>query len=399
MTNFKKDFPIFQNNLWMVFLDSWASSQKPKYVIDWVSKFVQNDYANIHRGYYALSERSEDAYHQSKKIISEFLNCSATEIFYTYNSTYGINLIAWSLGISWYLKKWNNVLVGIREHHANVVPRQIVAKQYGLEIRFVAIDENYEIDWKDFDSKYDEKTSVVAIGHVSNVTGQIYDLKQIKSKLRDDTFFLVDASQSIPHFAVDVKEIGCDCLAFTWHKVFAYTWIWAVYLKKDWIKKLDCIFSWWGAIEDVSENQVTYPHNIEKFEMWTPNIIWAVSLLKAFEYIKNIWWYEVMKKHEDELVSYTLEKFQSLQDKIDLIWSWSSKNRIGVFSFIMKNWKNVNQIWELFAKNNIAVRCGGHCAYPLHKKLWKTWTCRMSLHIYNDKNDIDRFFEVLSEIV
>lgn len=403
--NFKKDFPVFENNQDLVFLDSWASSQKPKYVIDWVSEFISNDYANIHRWYYALSERSEEAYHNSKKIVAEFLHCSATEIFYTYNSTYGINLIAWSLGISWYFSKWDNILVWIWEHHANVVPRQIIAKQYWVEIRFIAMDIKYEIDWKDFDSKYDENTKVVAIGHVSNVTGQIYDLKQIKNKLRDDTFFLVDASQSIPHFALDVQDIWCDCLVFTWHKVFAYTGIGTVYLKKNWIKKLDCIFSWWWAIKSVSETEFTFPNNIDKFEMWTPNIIWAVSLLKAFEYIRNIWWYEVIQKHEEELINYTLEKFNNLKNKIDLIWPvrqvwyWSSKNRIWVFSFVIKDWKNVNQIWEIFAKSNVAVRCGWHCAHPLHKKLWRTWTCRISLHIYNDKNDVDKFFEVLSEIV
>lgn len=397
--NFKKDFPVFENNPWLVFLDSGASSQKPSYVIDWVSQFVANDYANIHRWYYSLSERSEEAYHDSKKIVAEFLNCYASEVFYTYNSTYWVNLIAHSLAISNFFQKWDNILVWIREHHANVVPRHIIAKQYWLEVRFIAMNNDYEIDRQDFEKKYDEKTKLVAIGHVSNVTGQIYDPKQVKNKLRDDTFFIIDASQSVPHFSVDVKDIWCDCLVLTWHKVFSYTGIWAVYLKKDRIKKLDCIFSWWWAIEDVSEDKVTFPTNIDKFEMGTPNIIWAVSLLKAFEYIRNIWGYEVIEKQENDLIDYTLAKFGAMQDKVEIIWSKSNKNRVWVFSFVIRNWKNVNQMGELFAKSNIAVRCGGHCAYPLHKKLWKTWTCRISLYIYNDKQDIDMFLKVLEETI
>jgi len=240
----KKDFPIFKNNPWLVFLDNAASSQKPQYVIDGVSEFVAHDYANIHRGLYSLSEKSETTYHHSKELVGELLNCKASEIIYSYNSTYAINLIAQSLVISDIIKSWDIVLLWIREHHANILPRQILAERKGFTIEFFNINDEYEIDRNDFDQKYSDTVKVVSVAHVSNVTGKIYDVKKIKSKLRDDTFFLVDGSQSVPNFPVDVQDIGCDCLVFTGHKMMAYTGIGVIYLKKEWIKKLVPIIRW-----------------------------------------------------------------------------------------------------------------------------------------------------------
>ncbi len=398
----KKDFPIFKNNPWLVFLDNAASSQKPQYVIDGVSEFVANDYANIHRGLYALSEKSEEVYHHSKELVGELLNCKASEIIYSYNATYGINLIAQSLVISDIIKAWDTVLLWIREHHANILPRQILAERKWFTIEFFNIDEDYEIDRNDFQKKYTDKVKVVSVAHVSNVTGKIYDVKKIKSKLRDDTFFLVDGSQSVPNFPVDVEDIGCDCLVFTWHKMMAYTGIWIVYLQKKWIKTLVPMVRGGGTIEDVSTEGHSLVTNSDKFEAGTPNIIWAISLLKALEYIKSIGWMQKIWEHEQQLVHSIIHK---LKDKwrgtsdspVEIIWPMTEKNRVAVFSFVLSNNKNFNNIGEYFSDHNIAIRCGGHCAYPLHKHFKKPGTCRMSAYIYNDENDIAKFFEILSQ--
>lgn len=402
----KKDFPIFKNNPWLVFLDNAASTQKPQYVIDGVSEFVASSYANIHRWLYSLSEKSEEVYHHSKELVGELLNCKASEIIYSYNSTYAINLIAQSLVISDILNTWDTVLLWIREHHANILPRQILAERKGFNIEFFTIDDQYEINRDDFDQKYSDKVKVVSVAHVSNVTGKIYDVKKIKSKLRDDTFFLVDGSQSVPNFPVDVQDIGCDCLVFTGHKMLAYTGIWAIYLKKEWIKKLVPIIRWWGTIEDVSIEWHTLAGNSDKFEAGTPNIIWAVSLLKALEYIKSIGWMKKIREHEQKLVKSFL---QNLRDKgrgtrwkdspIEIIWPLTPEDRVAVFSFTLSNTTNFNKIGETFAEANIAIRCGGHCAYPLHKRFKKAWTCRMSGYIYNDEADIKAFFDVLEGLV
>ena len=396
--DYKKDFPVFQNNPWLVFLDNGASTQKPQSVIDGVSDFVAHDYANIHRWLYALSERSEIAYHASKDVLARLLNCKASEIFYTYNSTYGINILAGSLVRSKILQAWDVVLLSIWEHHANVLPWQILAEQFGFEVKFFEMNDDYTIDRHDFDQKYDQKVKVVSCSQVSNVTGQIYDMKAIKAKLRDDTFFMIDGSQSVPHFAVDVQSIWCDALVLTGHKMMAYTGIWAVYLKKEWMKKLSPMMAGGGTVEDVSIAGHTLTSGADKFEAGTPNIIWAVSMLKAIEYIDSIGWIDQVRSHEQEITALALKWFEQLAGRVTLIGSFDPKQRIGAFSFVINKEANFNTIWEAFAAENIAVRCGGHCAYPLHKQLGLGGTCRMSTYVYNDIADIEKFFEVLEKI-
>ncbi len=404
MIMLKNDFPIFRNNPWLVFLDNAASTQKPQYVIDGVSEFVASSYANIHRGMYPLSERSEELYHHSKELVGELIGCKASEIIYTYNSTYWINMIAQSLVISDVLHTGDTVLLWIREHHANILPWQILAERKGFTIEFFNINEEYEIDRNDFDQKYSDKVKVVSVAQVSNVTGKIYDVKKIKSKLRDDTFFLVDGSQSVPNFPVDVQDIGCDCLVFTGHKMMAYTGIWIIYLKKEWIKKLVPIIRGGGTIEDVSTQWHSLLATAEKFEAGTPNIIGAVSLLKALEYIKSIGGMEKIREHEQALVHYFINKLREKgrdtrdNSSIEIIWPLTTQDRVAVFSFTLSKTTNFNHIGEIFAEHNIAIRCGGHCAYPLHKRFKKSWTCRMSAYIYNDEADIGKFFEVLAKI-
>jgi len=396
--NYKKDFPIFQNNPWLVYLDNGASTQKPKCVIDWVSEFTANYYANIHRWSYDLSEKSEEFYFESKKKVSEFLNCKSSEVIYSYNSTYWMNLIAQSLCKSKILWKWDSVILWLREHHANVMPRKLLSEEYWFQVKYLSIDDNYEIDRNDFSKKYDDTVKVVSIGHVSNVTWKIYDVEKVKSKLRPDTFFIVDWSQSFPNMPIDVQKIGCDCFIFTGHKAMAYTGIWWVYLKKDWIKELTPMVSWWWAIKDLDVDFYELPTTVSKFEAWTPNIIWAVSLLKALEYIESIWWINEIFKHEKKIVQYCLPKFAELSDKVNLIWP-KTEDRVAVFSFFIPENQNFNNVWEIFSEHNIAIRCWWHCAYPIHKSLKIPWTCRMSAYIYNDLSDIDKFFETLKELI
>lgn len=394
----KKDFPIFDNNPWLVFLDNAASTQKPLYVIDGVSDFVASSYANIHRWSYSLSEQSEEAYYHSKQLVGELINCKAGEVIYSYNSTYGINLIAQSLIISDVINTGDIVLLWIREHHANILPWQVLAERKGFTIEFFNINDEYEIDRNDFDQKYTDKVKVVAVSQVSNVTGKIYDVKKIKSKLREDTFFLVDGSQSVPNFPVDVQDIGCDCLVFTGHKMMAYTGIGVIYMKKDLIRKLVPMIRGWGTIEDVSTEWHTLLGNYHKFEAGTPNIIGAVSLSKAIEYIQSIGGMEKIWEHEQKMVNKCLEEFEKYKDKVEIIWPLTM-DRVAVFSFILPNNTNFNTVGEAFAAQNIAVRCGGHCAYPLHKYLHKPGTCRMSGYVYNDELDIETFFEALSKMI
>lgn len=396
--NIKKDFPIFKNNPEIVYLDSTASSQKPLLVTEWIKDYLENNCSNIHRWMYDIAKNSEDLYIDSKKKVAKLIGAEKyKEIIYTYNSTYAVNIISGSLKLSNFLKAGDKVLVSIVEHHANIVPWLILKEEIGIEIEYVNVDENYNLDFEDFEKKYDEKVKVISLTHVSNVTGQIFDLERIWKLKRKETLFIVDASQSVPHFKIDVKKLNADFLFFTGHKILADMGIGVLWWKTELLEKLNPIFSWGWAISKV--NETCFKHNKlpYKFEPWTPNVSGAVSLSKALDYIESIWWFDCLEKIENELLEYTLLKFNEYKN-IKLIWSKSSKNRVWVFTFIIEGIHS-NDIADIMAENNICIRSGMHCTHPFFNKMKISHTSRMSLYIYNTKEDIDKFFKVLDNIL
>lgn len=395
----KKLFPIFDKNPKLVYLDNAASTQKPKTVIDWVSDFLKNDYANIHRWLYSLSERSEELYYESKCKLAELINCKPSEIIYSYNSTYCINLLAQALVNSLKLWKWDKVLLWIWDHHSNILPWQTLSKTFWFDIEFIKETVDFEIDWKDFKKKFNKKVKIISLSHVSNVTGQIMEIEKIRQEIWEKVFFMVDWSQSVPHFPVDIEQIQCDALIMTGHKMMAQTWLWMMYLKREWIKELNPLILWWWTVKDVDTKKFSLQNNADKWEAWTPNIVWAISLLKALETIKQLGWMDEIRKHEKSLIKSLSEWFEKRKDSVKLLWNLSPKNRIWTYSFIINDENNFNKIWEIFSKNNICIRTWWHCAYPLHKSLNVWWSARLSTYLYNDQEDIKRFFEVLDEIV
>jgi len=395
--NFKKDFPIFTNNPDLVFFDSTSTTQKPDKVINWVKKYLEHDYSNIHRWLYDIAINSEKLYKKSKEIVAKHIWVEdIKEIIYTYNSTYASNLLTSSLKKSNFLKAGDKILVSIVEHHANLVPWLILKEEIWVEVEFIWVNENYDLDLDDFDEKYDDKVKIIAITHVSNVTGQVFNLSEIGKRKREDTIFVVDASQSVPHMKVDVKRLNCDALFFTGHKVMALSWIWVLWWKKDLLNELTPSFSGGWAIWEVTCNKYTNAWLPDKFEPGTPNVVWAVSLLKAFEYIDEIGGFEKIEEIEEELVEYFLDKLKNFEN-IELIWSYNKKNRVWVFSIIINNYHS-DDIAEILADKWIAVRSGKHCAHPLFAKSWYANSIRVSLYIYNTKKDIDKFFEVISNL-
>lgn len=392
----KQDFPIFKNNPDLVFLDSTSTSQKPKYVIDGIKDYLENNYSNIHRWLYDIAINSEKMYFDSKKIVAKYINAfDFREVIYTWNSNYALNLLTQTLRLSNVLKAGDKVLLSIVEHHSNIVPWLILKEEIGIEIDFVKIDNNYWIDLVDFDKKYDQKVKIVSLTQVSNVTWEIFDLKSISKKLRNDTLFIVDASQSIPHFKIDVQELEADFIFFTGHKIFADSWIGILWWKYELLEKLKPIFSGWWAINEVKETCFKHWALPFKFEPGTPNMTWAVSLLRAFEYIDNIWWYKKIHEIEDKLVKYTLNEFAK-RPFLELVWSKNPENRVWVFSFYIK-WVHSIDIADVMAENNICIRAWMHCTEPFMDYLWLKNTARMSLHIYNTTDDIDNFFSVIDK--
>lgn len=394
----KKDFPIFKNNPDLIYFDSTASSQKPSMVIDGIKDYLETSYSNIHRGMYDIAQISDNLYQKSKQKVCEVLNGNSyKEIIYTLNSTYALNLIAQTFRKNWVLKKWDTVLVSMVEHHANVLPWLILKDEIGINVEYVEVDENYDIDMQDFQKKYTQEVKVISFTHVSNVTGQVFDLEEIWEIKREDTFFVIDASQSVPHMKVDVKKLNCDFLVFTGHKVFADSGVGVFWGRKELLEKFEPPFSWGGAISDVRLDGYTSCGLPDKFEPGTPNITWAIGLLKAFEYIESIGGYEFIEGHEAELTQYFLKKVQELPQMHLIGWNDVSK-RVAVFSFVLDGIHS-HDIADYLAENGFAVRAGKHCAHPLFKTYGHAHSVRASLYIYNSKEEIDRFFEVLKQLL
>lgn len=400
--NLKKDFKIFENNPGLVYLDSTATAQKPSVVTRGVQEYLEHDYSNIHRGAYSLAERSEKIYKKSKEKVAHFLHASSwREIIYTYNSSYALNIIAQTLRYNQKLQKWDTVLLSIVEHHANIVPWLILKEEIGIHIEYIGLKDDFSLDFDDFEKKLDANVKVVSLTHVSNVTGTVFDVSKIgwyiKTK-NPDIIFIIDASQSVPHFDVNVEKIGCDFLFFTGHKVMSDSGIWVLWWKESHLKELDVVFSWWWAIAKVEEQCFISNVLPDKFEPWTPNLSGAVSLLKAFEYIEQLWWYQYIEAYEWELTQYILEKFSQTQCRLQLIWSTKMENRVWVFSFVV-DWVHAHDVADYMAEHNICIRAWQHCAEPYMNSLWLKHTCRMSVYVYNTKKDIDKFFEVLEKCV
>lgn len=395
---FKSDFPIFENNPGLVYLDTTATSQKPKKVIESLCDFYKKDYANIHRWSYILSEKSEEFYDNSKKKVKSFINAnSIQEIIYTYNANYALNILACSLECSGYLKTWDKVLLTITEHHSNIVPWLNLKEKIGIEVEFVGLKEDFSLDMDDFLSKYDEKVKVISMTQVSNVTWEIYDLEKIWKLKREDTIFIVDASQSIPHMSVDVKKLNADFLFFTAHKVMAETGLWVLWWKKELLSNMKSVFSGGWAINWVKEDSYRQASLPTRFEPGTPHISWALTLLKALEYIEEIGWYEVIDEYDRELIRYTLEKIKEVPE-LHLVWWTNLDSRIWVFSFYLDNFHSLD-VSQTLAEKNICVRAWQHCAEPFALRMWISSTFRMSLYIYNTIEDIDLFFESIKEII
>lgn len=394
----KKDFPIFDKNPGLVYLDNAATTQKPRYVIDKTQEYIVSSYANIHRWQYDIAAISEELYMKSKSRVASLLWAEIGEIIYSYNATYCINLLAQSLCFSGTLKKWQTVLVWTWDHHANIVPWQQLQKIYGFAIAYVPLQaDGYTIDRdKLFLLLQDIDVAVLSVWHVSNVTGTVYDIKRIHS-LVSDAFFIVDGSQSVPHFSVDVKDIGCDAFIFTAHKLYAYTWLGVMYLTQNYIQKLNPLLSWGGAIVDVRLDGNDLAEWFAKFEPGTPNLISAVSLLYALEYIDWIGWYATITKHHKDLTSFFLEKVS--QEKHIRLWGSTILNdRIWVFSFSV-TWFHPHDIADAFAEQNICVRAGGHCAHPLVHSIESQGLVRVSIGLSTTTDDCKYFFEVLSDIL
>lgn len=390
----RKDFPIFKNRD-IAYLDSGATTQKPQYVIDKVSEYYETCNANPHRGAYGLSIESTALYEEARSKVAKFINAkSAEEIIFSKNASESLNLVAYSYGLD-NLKQGDEVVLSIMEHHSNLVPWQMVTKKTGSTLKYMYIDDKFELTHEEIESKITDKTKIVAITHVSNVLGTINDIKHIiKYAHKKGAKVLLDASQSIPHMKIDVRDLDADFLVFSGHKMLAPLGIGVLYGKKEILNKMTPFLMGGDMIEYVYEQDTTFAPLPNKFEAGTQNVGGVVGLGAAIDYLNKIG-YDEIERVEKEVVNYALDELSKL-DFLTLYVTPNRENHSAVISFNIKG-VHPHDVASILDSENVCVRSGNHCAQPLLRSLGIDSTCRASFYFYNTKEDVDRLVKALNK--
>ena len=394
INNIKKDFPLLENEN-ITYLDSGATTQKPIQVIKAVEEFYQKYNANPHRGAYSLSVEATEQYENTRTKIAKFINAKhREEIIFSKNATESLNLIAYSYGLD-NLKKDDEVVISIMEHHSNLVPWQKMTKQTGSKLNYMYINENYEITDEEIESKITDKTKIVGITHVSNVLGTINNVKKIiKYAHKKGAVVIVDASQSIPHMKIDVQDLDADFLVFSGHKMLAPLGIGVLYGKREILNKMTPFLMGGDMIEYVYEQETTFAPLPNKFEAGTQNVEGVIGLGAAIDYIENLG-YDKIQEIEHEVISYARQELSKL-DYLTLYTTPNEENHSSVISFNIKG-VHPHDVASILDSEGVCVRSGNHCAQPLMRFLGIDSTCRASFYIYNTKDDVDKLVKALDK--
>ena len=392
--DYKKDFPILQNRK-ISYLDSGATTQKPEYVINEIKNYYENNNANPHRGAYSLSIDATTQYENARTEIAEFINAKhREEIIFSKNATESLNLIAYSYGLD-NLKKDDEVVISIMEHHSNLVPWQKITQRTESKLNYMYINKDFEISDEEIENKITSKTKIVGITHVSNVLGTINNVKKIiKQAHKVGAVVVVDGSQSIPHMKIDVQDLDCDFFVFSGHKMLAPLGIGVLYARKEILNKMTPFLMGGDMIEYVYEQNTTFAPLPNKFEAGTQNVEGVIGLKAAIDYIKKIG-YDNISKVEDEIVSYAIEELKRL-DFLELYITPHRENHSSVISFNIKG-IHPHDVASILDSENVAVRSGNHCAQPLMRYLGIDSTCRASFYFYNTKEDVDNLVKALEK--
>ena len=394
MNNIKKDFPLLENEN-ITYLDSGATTQKPIQVIKAVEEFYQKYNANPHRGAYSLSVEATEQYENTRTKIAKFINAKhREEIIFSKNATESLNLIAYSYGLD-NLKKDDEVVISIMEHHSNLVPWQKMTKQTGSKLNYMYINENYQITDEEIERKITDKTKIVGITHVSNVLGTINNVKKIiKYAHKKGAIVIVDASQSIPHMKIDVQDLDADFLVFSGHKMLAPLGIGVLYGKREILNKMTPFLMGGDMIEYVYEQDTTFAPLPNKFEAGTQNVEGVIGLGAAIDYIENLG-YDKIQEIEHEVISYARQELSKL-DYLTLYTTPNEENHSSVISFNIKG-IHPHDVASILDSEGVCVRSGNHCAQPLMRFLGIDSTCRASFYIYNTKDDVDKLVKALDK--
>ena len=387
----RSDFPIFSrkvNGKPLIYLDNAATSQKPRRVIDGLKSYYENNNSNIHRGVHTLSYESTVMYEDAHKKVAGFIGASDwKEIVFTRNATESLNLIAYSWGLH-NLDKGDEVLISIMEHHSNIVPWQMLCQARGIVLKFIDVDEKGNLDLESFERLLTDKTRVVSIIHVSNVLGVVNPINYISKKTREQgAILIIDAAQSVPHINLNVKELDCDFLVASGHKMLGPTGIGFLYGKKALLESMEPFLFGGDMISTVTKEKSTWNELPWKYEAGTPNIAGGIGLGHAIDYLENIG-LEQIEEHESELLDYTLNNLKELPWLE--IYTPLEGQRVGVVSFNVKG-VHPHDVAGVMDEDGIAVRSGHHCTQPLMNRLNIEYALRASFYLYNTKEEIDQF--------
>ncbi|MFH1207105.1 MAG: cysteine desulfurase [Patescibacteria group bacterium] len=387
----RADFPIFTkkvNGKPLVYLDSAASAQKPKAVIDAVRDFYETYYANVHRGIYSLSEKASEAYELVRQKAADFINApSASEIIFTRNATESINLVAFTWGRQ-HIKKGDVILLTEMEHHANLVPWQVLAKEKGAKLSFIPLTPDYRLDLTSLDFLLAKSVKLVAFTHMSNVLGTINPAKEIIKQVRKkapQAVVLVDGAQSAPHFPVDMKKIDADFYVFSSHKMLGPTGVGVLYGKHELLERMPPFLTGGDMISQVTLHDARWNDLPWKFEAGTPNISGTIGLGAAIDYLQAIGMDRVFS-HEQELTALAIKELSAIPG-LTIYGPREVKDRGGAVAFSMPD-IHPHDLASILDEQGVAVRAGHHCAQPLHEKLGVESTARASFYLYNTEAEI-----------
>ncbi|MGC8767621.1 MAG: aminotransferase class V-fold PLP-dependent enzyme [Brevinematia bacterium] len=396
----RKDFPIFNRKIRgkdLIYLDNAATSQKPFQVISTIENYYKNHNANIHRSVHLLGYESTIEYEEAHKKVANFINARYwEEIIFVRNATEGVNLIAYSYGLN-RLKEDDEIIIGISEHHSNFVPWQFVASKTGAKLKFIDIDEDYRLSIEHFKKLLTERTRIVSVGHVSNITGVINPIKEIVSISKSvGAITIIDGAQGLPHLRVDVQDIGCDFYVGTGHKMCGPTGIGFVYGRKEILSEMDPFLYGGDMIDTVTIEKSTWNDLPWKFEAGTSSVADGIGLGAAVDYLEGVGM-DNIERIEKELTHYAFGVLSSIKGII-MYGPNHTKNRVGVFSFKLEG-VHPHDIAYILDREGVAIRSGHHCAQPYLNRIGaEDGTARISTYIYNTKADIDKAAEAIEKV-
>ncbi|WP_138429664.1 cysteine desulfurase [Fodinibius saliphilus] len=373
----------------LVYLDNAASSQMPACVAERMDNYHRNEHANVHRGIHTLSQKATDAYELARKRVKTLINAEhEEEIIYTTGTTDSINLVAHSFG-SQFIEKGDEILISEIEHHANIVPWQIIAEQKGAKVVVAPVNDAGELIWDEYLQKLNENTAIVAMGHVSNALGTVHPVKKMIAAAHEkDIPVLIDGAQAIPHSPVDVQDLDADFYAFSAHKMCGPTGFGILYGKKKYLEEMPPYRSGGDMIDKVSFKETTFNVIPHKFEAGTPPIVAGVGFAETIDYLSSIGM-ERIAAYEQELLEYGTEQLLSI-DGLKLIGT--AEEKASVLSFVFDD-IHATDIGTILDQQGIAIRTGHHCAQPAMRRFNVPATARASISFYNNKEDIDRLVE------